>query len=243
MIDVLSIYEDVIKDAIVADQNGDLTIAMFNRLSRRAELRLIDWLSGDPAAQQPPEPWLSQKNKDYLSLFITQKKDVVKDAKINWPSDYYRFEDLYRIGLVMQSQCEDDDELEDEKPPVSDDKTTPITILDSSAFNERLRTFIKADMPTMEYPIGKFVGKEIEVYPKDLGNVCLEYIRYPKFASISKEIDPEYNVPVAKKVDDYEWDEWAREPLIWFITDLFANRTSNNNLKEMNTITKKTVRE
>lgn len=244
MIEVVSIFEDVSKDSVVIEQNGNITMPMFNRMSRRAELRLIDWLSGDPAGQLPPEPWTTQKNKDFLSPFMDKTDKSVVGGLITRPDNYYRFEDLYRIGSKTDSGCcdEDSDKYCDDEKPVDDKKTT-IELLDSAQFNNRVNSWVVGDRPTMKNPIAKQFARAFEFYPKDLGQVTLEYIRYPKFGSIKSTPDPVYNDEIPTAVNNYEWDEWAREPLVWFITDLFANRVSNKAMKEFNSATKKTVRE
>lgn len=241
MIEVVSIFEDVSKDAAVIEQNGNLTISMFNRLSRRAELRLIDWLKGDPSGVLPPEPWTTQVLKDFLSPFIVKKEtNMSSDGLLDRPDDYYRLEDFYRVGSIVEENKDCDDEGE----PQTDDNHTVIThFTDRASFNNRCNTWIKGDKPTMKNPISTQYGRKFETRPKDLGPVVLEYIRYPLFASVKEGLDPVYNVPTAEKLVDYEWDEWAREPLIWFITDMFANRTSNRSTKEFNAASKKTVRE
>ena len=240
MIEVVSIFDDVSKDTAVIEQNGTLTIPMFNRFSRRAELRLIDWLSGDPAGNLPPEPWATQKNKDYLSPFLEKFKTNTTDYIFARPSNYYRFEDLKRIGARVDSSCDEEEDDEEIKP--DEKKYISITLLDASQFNNRVNTYIEEDKPTLKNPIAKLSGKEFETYP-DVGPLILEYIRYPEFASIKAEKDDVFNDEKAVSVSDYEWDEWAREPLIWFITDFFANRLSNKSMKEFNIATKKTVRE
>lgn len=244
MIDVLSIYDDVTKDVASISQNGNITVPMFNRFSKRAELRLLDWLSGDPAGVVPPEPWATQKNKDLLSPFIKKIPKQVENRIITRPSDYYKFEDLYRNGGSVESGCCDDDDDEedcDEKPV--DDNGTTIELLDSATFNNRTNTYIKEDKPTLTNPIVKQVGRTFEFYPRDIGQVTLEYISYPVFASVKSVIDPLYNTEVAAAVKNYDWDEGVREPLIWFIVDFYTNWTREQALKQFNSATKKTVRE
>jgi hypothetical protein len=225
-ISVVEIYEDVVKDTANAQENGLLSYAMFNRLSRRAELRLIDWLTGSVGNERIPIPYLSQKNKDWLAPFIARYSTQVKGGRITRPSDYYQYENFYRLGIAAEVAC-------DEEPKKSE-CNTPIEILDGQEYYERCRTYISGLKPSLNKPIAKAIGKEFEVMPADMGSVALEYIRYPKFGTITSKIDPDYNVEVPDTVQDYEWEENSRELLIWFICDAYSNHTREQSLKQFN---------
>lgn len=235
MVNAISLYEDV-KDAVNKDQNGDLSIGMFNRLSRRAELRIIDWLTGDVAGIQPPEPWATQKNKDWLSPLLLKFATQSKDGYINKPEDYYRYDNFYIKGTRASIDCDDES--------AGDTCNTPIEILDGDKFNYRCGTYIEGLKPSLQKPIAKIIGNEFELQPQELGSVVLEYVRYPKFASIASKHDNVYNetIPDPANSQHYEWGEWAREPLIYFITNYFADHTREKAIKEFNNATGKTVR-
>ena len=79
MIDIISVYNDLVNDGVTTAQRGRLSIASFNRMSRRAELRLINYLSGDVDGEVPPAPWMTQKNKDWLSPFLIPKTGVAQN--------------------------------------------------------------------------------------------------------------------------------------------------------------------
>ncbi len=217
MLDILSVHRDVVKDTANADQNGELNYAQFCRYSKRAELALIDWLSGGITNERLPIPWVSQKNKDWLSPFITKYPKQVVDGEIPKPADYYQWENFYRLGTSVVSDCDDDDSPKDEF-------NTPIEILSGAQFTDRCNTSIEELQVTLKKPISKLIGKKIQVAPKDLGSVCLEYIRMPIFGSITTKNDPIYN----------EWDEWARPFLIFFITDFYTNTTREQAEKQFN---------
>jgi hypothetical protein len=188
------------------------------------------------AGQLPPEPWLTQKNRDWLSPFIARLKANVINSVITKPADYYKYDNFYRIGSKVEQDCEEE---------ISPDQCdTPITILDGDKFNQRCITYIAGKKPSFSKPIGKIAGNEIEVRPRDLGSITLEYIRYPKFAKLGKKIDPDFNdeVPDPANSEDYEWGEWARELLVFWITDMFANHIREQALKQFNAATGKTVR-
>lgn len=237
VLEIISVYDDV-KDSTNKWESGYMSIEMFNRLSRRSELALIDWLSGDVAGVMPPEPWVTQKNKDWLSPLIKKFPASVTNGAIEKPTDYYRYDNFYRIGTKVESDCDE------ETTEAENDCDTPIDMLDGDQFNQRCITYVKDKKPSFKKPISKIVGNEIEVRPKDLGSVQLEYIRYPKFGIIGKTLDPLYNdeVPDPNNTTNYEWGEWARQPLNFFITNFFADHLREQALKQFNAATGKGVR-
>ncbi len=235
MIDAISIYEDVIKDSINKWESGYASIAMFNRLSRRAELRIIDWLSGDVAGVVPPEPWLTQKNKDWLAPLLKKFPANVENGVIQKPSDYYKYESLKRILTAVDDVCTEDE------GDLTKEEDYNVTILDDDKFNQRCSTYIKDKKPSLKKSICRMTGNEIEVRPRDIGTVELTYLRYPKFAVIGTKIDPVYNDIVAddNNTDNYEWGEWARPVLIYFITNFYADHIREQALKQFNQATGK----
>jgi hypothetical protein len=238
MLDVLSIYQDSARDNVNKDENGDFGYELFNRISRRAELRLIDWLTGDVAGVAPPTPYLTQKNKDWVAFLIKKHNAQFVGGEIDKPSDYYQWDNFYRIGGKVVSDCEEPEEFPEDNPDI------PIEILDGQQYNVRRKTFIDELKPSYTKPVSKLVGKKFEATPKDLGSVTLEYIRYPVFGKIVTKFDPVYNDDIADPAasTDYEWDEYARELLIWFITDTFTIHNREQALKQANLQTGKTVR-
>lgn len=237
MIQASSLYKDVI-EAINVEVNGQFPYAMFNRYSRIAELLLLDWITGDIKGQQPPEPYTTMKDKDFVAPFISAYSGNAVNGKMSRPKDYYGFENMYIIGgTKAQSACvETDDDSQDSVC------NTPIELLDGSQFYTRCKTYISALKPSYKKPIAKLVGKEFEFLPKDIGSVSLEYYRYPKFANIVTKVDPVFQDEVVDEVatTNYEWDENARSILIWFIVDRFANRVSSKGMKELNILSNKT---
>lgn len=224
---ITEIYDDVSKDTANADQNGQLSYQMFSRLSRRAELRMLEWLSG-PIDGNPnmPAPWKTQKNKDWLSPLIEKYPAQVVNGTIDRPENYYQFENFYKIGSKSETDCDD--------VVATDDCNTPIELLDGQQYYQRCRTYIDELKPSLDKPISKLVGNKFEVLPKDLGSVVLEYIKMPVFGSITGKIDPIYNDEVPDVVVDYSWDERSRPLLIWFIVDEYSNNTREQALKTFN---------
>ncbi len=228
MIEVVSVYDDVVKDDVHTAQNGDLTYEMFNRISKRAELRLLNFLTGNSTGDAVPQIYSNQKNKDWLSIFITKFPAQVKNGSFTRPTDYYLYDNLYRIGSKINQDCGEDIEGE------TDEANTPIEIVNGDVFNDRMNTYIDELKVSISKPISKMFGNEFEVAPKDIGSVCLEYIRFPKYASITPVNDPVYNIEVPGTVVNYEWDERSRDLLVWFITDTFANHTRESAGKQFN---------
>lgn len=241
MIDIISIFDDVAKDSANRDENGSLSIARFNRFSKRAELLLMDWLSGDVAGKVPPAPWITQKNKDWLAPFIIKKLSQVVNGRISRPDDYYIYDNFYRIaGLAPGASC-DEDEEEEFLTPLGN---PAITILDGAEYSNRVNTWIDELKPTIDVPIAKIVGKEFELNPVDLGSVGLEYVRYPVYGKIVPMTDPVFNdeVPDTTKSQNMEWDEAVRSVLIYLITNMYSDNTRERALKEFNAASGKTTR-
>lgn len=234
MIPFSSIFQDV-QDQMLAQ--GDIPISLFNRTSKISELRFIDWITGNITGNQPPEPYTTQKVKDYAAVFIKKFETHIQGNTIDRPADYYGYENMYTLATYTQPEdCEDD-----EQTTPTEIVKTPITLLDGGQFTERSRTYIDELKPTFKAPIAKMVGKQIEFLPVDLGSMCLEYYRNPVFAQGVVTLDTTFNQEV---VDDnastpYEWDEKARPILVWFIVDLLSNRNSNRAKKEFNSATGK----
>lgn len=240
MIDVISVYQDVARDNANQDENGYLSYEMFNRISRRAELRLLDFLSGDVENQRPPFLDMSQKSRDWLAPLITSKPNQVKDGKVNRPDDYYGWDNAYLLGTY-----DDKPECEEEEVTEVRGSNTVIELLSRQAFYNRCNTYIEDLKPSFVKPIAKQVGKTFEFMPRDLGSIVLEYIRVPKFGQIKVKKDTVYNDEVADESNSvpYEWDEFARELLIWFITDTFATHTREQALKQQNSLSGKLTRD
>jgi hypothetical protein len=239
MIDIISVYQDAARDNVNKDENGYFGYEMFNRLSRRAELRLLDWLTGDVSGVTPPANFITVKSKDLVSPFITRFTTNVSGGEITKPSDYYLYENMFRITGKLQSSCEEDEEDDN-----TEDCNIPIEMLDNDKFYIRCNTHIKLLKPSFNKPISKMVGNRIEFKPQDLGSVALEYIRFPKFGTIKTIVDPQYNDEIADPAtsDNYEWDEGVRELLVWFITDTFSIHTREQALKQHNQLTGKTAK-
>jgi hypothetical protein len=228
MLSIIEIYNDVI-DTIATDQNGDLSFSKFNRFSKRAETKCLDWLTGNKDVIPPP-PF--QKNKDFISTFIEKVSSQVTNGVIVKPENFYGYDNFYRLGSKEEADCE-----EEENPQMCN---TPIEILDGQQYYVRCNTYIEEKKPSFTKPIAKIVGNTFEVIPNDLGSVVLEYIRFPIYGQVKTKMDLVYNEEVADSATsiNYEWSEGMRDILIWFIVDMFSNYNREQALKSFNQASK-----
>lgn len=223
--DAVSVYRDVL-DKVQEEQNGTLSIASYNSKSRLAELKLLDWLSGDVEGVKPPEPYDNEKVRDWLTFFLVKVKRVVTAGQLAKEADFYMWDSGAVIGSKLDELCEE---------PVyisGADKT--IELLDSAVFDKRSETYIKDLKPSMKRPIAKIVGNNFEFLPQDLGSVAITYKRVPVFAEIKVKVDPVYNdeVPDESTSIPYEWPEYARPLLVWFISQQYAGSNRETNLTQ-----------
>ena len=225
--DIVSVYNDFL-DRTAMEQNGIATIAKFNRYGKLAELRLLDYLSGDIEGRTPPEPYNVEKLRDWLTHFMTEDKKTTIDGKTPKPVDFYRFESLVKIGSYLDEVC-------GEVQLVSKGDT-PIELLDPQQFDERCRTWVKDLVPSEIVPIAKMKGAFFEYMPKDMGTVKLEYIRYPVYGMLGSKLDTAFNIIVPDPATSvhYEWPEWARNILLYFIVQQYPIATRENALVQQN---------
>lgn len=235
MISADDIYKDVL-DRINDNENGAMTNNQFNRYSWLGQLACLDWVSGDISGIVPPEPYRTQKNRDYLSPFIVPFPVQVVNGKITKPSDYYTWENAYLLGNYNATEIECDEDV------VADGCNIAIELLSGDAFYNRCNTFIIGLKPSFLKPICKEVGNEFEFLPKDLGSITLEYIKYPIRSKRAVKLDSQYNEEVYDDTNSigFDWPEFARPVLTWFIADLFFNYTREQAGKQFNAATGKT---
>lgn len=233
--DIISLYEDAARDNANKNENGYLSYEMFNRLIQRASNRTLDYITGDSDNQRLPISYSTQKAKDFIAFLITPYSAQIESGIIQRPADYYHYDNLYTLALSDDGCTDDDTDCETDAPTVEIIKT-PVEMLDGQQFYIRAQTYISGLKPSPKKPICKMVGNTIEFLPRELGSVTLEYIRYPIAGTIRTTIDPVYYDIVADPLTstNTEWPEWARELLIYFITQSFATHISENNLFQMN---------
>lgn len=235
--DIISLYEDWARDAVNKDENGPAEYEMFNRVVNRASNRLLNFLTGGTDGRTPPFSYDVEKAKGFISFLITPYKQQVIDGLMPKPADYFAFENL-QIMKLKETGCEDPKGCDDETNDVNEIIFTPVDLLDGQQFTERARTDIELLKPKNK-PIAKEIGNNFEFLPTDVGNAKLEYIRYPIPGTVNSVHDNTYNDEIADPATsiDCEWGEWARELLIFFMTDAFANKTSQQSLKQNNILT------
>ena len=240
-IPISSIYDDVRQG--IGKEQGELTISDFNRISKLAENRIIEWGTGKIEGNTLPQMYTTQKVKDFVSKFITEFKAVPVNGRITRPSNYLTYENMYILSL-KDSGCEDEenscDDNDEQETDTSGIIKTEVEILDGDEFRIRAKSKIKNMAPSLRKPIAKQVGFDFEFLPDGLGGVVLEYIRYPIYAVAVGMMDDEYNIEVIdpNASTDYEWNENARNLLVDIMVDYFSNEVRDGNLKNMNAATK-----
>lgn len=237
--DIIELYQDAARDASNKSENGYYSYEMFNRMMQRASNRVLDYITGDSDNQKLPISYSTQKAKDFVSFLITKFPSAISNGIINKPVDYYSYENLYILSL-SETGCEVDTTTCDEDSVAAEIIKTPVEVLDGQQFYVRAQTYIKGLKPSAKKPIAKMVGNTIEFLPQELGSCTLEYIRYPIAGEIVSEVDPIYYDDVASPTlsTNSEWPEWARELLIFFLTQSFATHISERALFEMNMASK-----
>jgi len=238
MITIKSVFDDV--RFLIGKENGYISISDFNRLSKMAEDRLLDWITGRVEGNILPIMYINQKDKDYVSPFITPYKTSLVDGKITKPADYYTYENLFAL-IVEDIICDEDDVECGSNDDVAEITKVPVKLLDGDQFVSRLTSRIDGLRPTDKKPIAKEVGNYFEFAPNALAGVVLEYIRYPKYGVAVGMIDQIYNEEVINEgaSTDYEWGEYAHKFLVQIIVDLFINSVRDTAMKSFNDTTSK----
>lgn len=235
--DIISLYEDWARDAVNKDENGPASYEMFNRVILRASTRLLNFLTGGTSGTDMPLTYSTEKAKGFISFLITPYKQQVIDGVMKKPDDYYSFENLQSMSL-KDNGCGPDKGCDDDTNGENEIVYAPIELLDGQQFTVRSSTSIELLKP-INKPIAKEVGDNFEFLPLSIANVKLEYVRYPVAGQIKWIPDTVYNDLIADPATsiDTEWPEWAREMLIFFMTDSFANKTNQQSLKQNNILT------
>lgn len=232
---IIEIY-NAVADKVKPEQNGTLAISSFNIKSKTAELRLLDYISGDVEGIKPPEPYTTLKVKDWLSYFLKTQTGVTEEGRFAKPDDYYMFESMTIIGSYKDENCGE--------PIVHVGCDTSIELLDSAVYDKRCFTHIKSLKPSIKKPITRIVGNEFEFNPADLGSIKLVYKKYPEYGQVKIKIDPVFNdeVPDPATSIDYEWPEFARGLLTWFICQQYPTGTREAALTQQLAVEAKSVR-
>lgn len=225
---VISLYNDVM-DRTATEQNGGITISRYNRFSKLAELKCLDYLTGDLEGVKPPEPYTNQKLMDFLQTFIATDTKQVTNGSSPVPENYYRFQNLKVIGSYLDvNDCGEEE--------IVSKGDTVIELLNSQQFDKRCLTKIKDLRPSMKKPIAKIVDGQFIYHPIDLGSVRLEYVRYPVYGEVKVEIDTVFNdeIPSPTLSINYEWKDNVRNLLLFFVVQQYPASTREKALVEQN---------
>lgn len=236
MINAVELY-NAVHDKVKSEENGSLSILSYNIKSKSAEIKLLDYLTGDLEGMKPPEPYNNQKLRDALQLFVATDTKQITGNGSPVPDNYYRFQNLNVIGSYLDvNDC-------GEEVMVSKGDTV-IELLGSQQFDKRCLTKIKDLRPSMKKPIAKISNNSFQYKPIDLGSVKLEYVRYPIFGQIKVKYDALYNEDVPDEINsiNYEWPMYAFNLLVWFISGMYAIGTREKALVEQLQVEGKSVR-
>ena len=244
MIIISSVYNDV--QQRISKENGELTISDFNRISKLAENRIIDFITGKIEGNVLPQMYTTQKVRDFVAPLVEEYKAVPVNGRITRPEDYLLYENMYALSL-KETGCDDEENSCDDNDEQEADSTgivkTEIQLLNGDVFRIRAKSKIKNMKPSIEKPIAKEVGNFFEFSPDGLGGVVLEYVRYPVYAVAVGMMDDTYNIEVIDPAasTNYEWNENARAMLVDIMVDYFSNQVREVALKNMNAATAKTT--
>lgn len=111
---------------------------------------------------------VSQMITDDLRNFIVQKTINKTGGYFVLPTDYVAYSSLRYVQVIEPDEC-------DEQPIVIDNS---IEIVTDGELSLRLPNTITP--PTFDYPIGAYYQQGIKVFPKDIDQVQLTYVRLPK---------------------------------------------------------------
>lgn len=228
MINIDELFKAV-SQQVNSDENGQL-LTSFNSFCKRAELAIMDWLTGklDDRGNPFPSPskFLTQKNKDWLKPFIVKNDSNFTDGIVLIPDDYYTYENL-RVAWLGES-------CNEKGIP---DNWHDVTLLNSDKVSNRLQSIIDGIKPTEKRPIGEMIGSDIVLHPEGMeGQSKFVYIRFPIFGVYSTKIDPVYNDAVynPSTSKNLEWSESLLNYFVDKITEYFSMRNNATELFQMN---------
>ena len=238
-ININSLYLDVLDD-LNKNENGYMSVVQFNRYVKRAGLDMLKVLTGEmPVSQNMPMPFDTQKLKDYLYQFFEQFETV---GDFVLPSNYYNWQYLYKLGVSSVADCETGVITK------VDPKDKPIPILSEDDFNGRKNSFIEGLQPTGKSPIACITTlngnqKGVKVAPTNSGSIRLVYVRYPIYGELKTVLDTTFNQPVYDPATsiDCEFNDYARNYLVWNISGKFLTHIREQGAKQLNMAEKPTI--
>jgi hypothetical protein len=171
------------------NQKGRITPEQFNEVVNRAQMSLFMERIGNPQEYQPGRPVprvayaLTQRIRNDLAPFLSNPTLVTipADGKLELPED---------CKYVVALRTESDDTIVD---------------VDHDKIGYRLKSEIVA--PTLAYPIAVHYKGYIQLYPKNIANATLEYLRYPVKALYAFTVENGRPVYDEASSVQLEWDE------------------------------------
>jgi len=121
---------------------------------------------GSPVARQSYQ--VSQMITDDLQPFIIQKPINKSNGYFPLPTDYVAYSSLRYTQIQQPDQC-------DEQPIVIDNS---IEVVTDGELSFRLTNSVTP--PTFDYPICAYYQQGIKVFPKDIDQIQITYVRLPK---------------------------------------------------------------
>jgi hypothetical protein len=171
------------------NQKGRITPEQFNEVINRAQMSLFMERIGNPQEYQPGRPVpriayaLTQRIRNDLAPFLSDPTPITipSTGKLTLPEDC-----KYVVALRTAAE-----------------KT--IVDVDHDKLGYRLESEIVP--PTTTAPIAVHYKGYIQLYPKDIANAILEYLRYPVKAIYAFTIESGRPVYDADNSVQLEWDE------------------------------------
>jgi hypothetical protein len=178
----------------------------YNSLLKMANIDYFKLWTGLPEQYQPGQPvttrgWqVSLQNTEALKPFIEFVHDQVVDAngQIAYPANYVHYSDImyrYISGSI--------------------DNYVPVEPVTHAELADRLRNPIT--VPSKEYPICTFYDTYIQLYPIDLLNVDLTYLRLPATPEYAETVTNGVNVYDSGSSTQFEWSDKYHPDLIRMI--------------------------
>lgn len=217
MINVGELY-DIVSRQANTEQTG-LLLSSFNGMLKLVELDLLDFITGriQKPTGAPPEKYTTQKVKDYGRIFI-KSQDGNFSRSIQVPADYHHLEAL----RVRTAEC-------------GKSGMVGIDVLNSDKIAERLDSDIAGIKPTLQEPIGEFIGDvssqrlvdRIVLHPITSGQYEIVYYRLPKYGKYVTTNDRRYNEEVYDSVRSTNL-EWS-EALLPYFVEMLTQRLNIRN--------------
>lgn len=187
-------------------QSGKISDDEFNQVIANVNLDLFKLKVGLPEEYQVNAPFarqawqVSNKISDDMRYFITEVAIPKNAAGIfPYPTNYGAFSSL-RYTRILNNNCD-----------TPDVKTRTIELVTDAELSERLDNTIVT--PDYDYPVGAWYAAGWKVYPKQINNVDLTYLRLPTTPFRNFIYDPvtdltQYN-PIGSVQPDYPKTLWV----------------------------------